>query len=186
MVANLVLCLLAFTIFLIYNIVAIHKFGVPSSLSNTYYLYNGIKKNLGYVFTAMMFFMGMTLLPAWLSLGETISDWSIYLQPLSFFAAGSICFVGAAPAFRSCKMESTVHSVAAKLAAACSLLWCFIACWQIMYVPIIAVGVVCAICFGIPSTRERFKKTQVYWLEMMAFVATFATVITECIIQLCK
>lgn len=186
MTTNLVLCLLAFTIFLVYNIISVRNFGIPSSLSNTYYLYEGVKKNLGYIFTGVMFFMGMSLLPAWLNLGEVISSWSAYLQPLSFFAATAMCFVGASPAFQSCGVESKVHTISAILSASCAILWCFIACWQIMYVPIITIGIICAICFGVPKYRKRFKNTRIYWFEMMAIYASFATVITECIIQICQ
>ena len=120
MLVQLILVLISLCIFAAYNTVSLHKFGVPTSLSNTFYLYEGEKKHLGYIFTGMMFLMSLTLLPPWLELGEVISSWSKYLNSLVFFACASICFVGAAPAFRSCPLESTVHNVAAKLAAAFS------------------------------------------------------------------
>ena len=81
------------------------------------------------VFPAMMASMAFTLLPAWLELGEIISLWSAYLNPLAFFACAAILFVGAAPAFRANKLEGTVHEVAAKIAAGASLLWCLVVCW---------------------------------------------------------
>lgn len=77
----------------------------------------------------MMFTMAASLLPAWLDLGEAMSTWSTYLQPLAFFTCAAICFVGAAPAFRSNKLEGTVHTVAAITAAVASLAWCLIVCW---------------------------------------------------------
>ena len=81
------------------------------------------------VFPAMMGTMGFTLLPAWLELGEMISPWSTNLNVLAFFACAAICFVGAAPAFRSNKLEGTVHTAAAITAAVASLAWCLIVCW---------------------------------------------------------
>jgi hypothetical protein len=125
----LILVLISLGIFLTYNIGALCTFGVPSSLSNTFYLYNGKRKNLGMMFPAMMWSMGFTLLPAWLELGEVISPWSTNLNFLAFFACAAICFVGAAPAFRANKLESTVHTTAAITAAAASLAWCLIVCW---------------------------------------------------------
>ena len=43
----LILTLISLCIFVSYNGVAIKKFGIPSSLSNTYYLYEGKKKKGG-------------------------------------------------------------------------------------------------------------------------------------------
>ena len=176
----LILVLVSLGIFLTYNAVALKKFGVPSSLSNTFYLWNGVKKNLGYIFTGMMFSMAFTLLPAWLELGEVVSSWSSYLNVLAFLGCASIAFVGAAPAFRGNKLEGTVHEVAAKLAAAASLAWCLVVCWQIMYVPIIAAGLV---ALGGVFTKT-WKNASVYWLEMMAFGATFITVIVELLVHI--
>lgn len=180
MLVPLILCCTSLLVFIVYNIVLLAKFKIPSSLSVSFYLYNGIKQNLGYVFTGFMFLMAFLLLPGWLEVGEVATSWSKYLQPIAFFGAAAIVFVGAAPAFRSCPLESNVHSIAAKVAAACSLLWSFTAGWQIMYVPIIA----CIPVVIIASATKTWKSGLTYWLEMMAFDATFATIITECAIHL--
>jgi hypothetical protein len=176
----LALVLISFLLFLAYNIGIVSKFGIPPSLSQSYYLLNGVKKNLGFLFTGMMLSMAFTLLPAWLELGEIISPWSSYLNPLAFFTCAAIAFVGAAPAFRANKLEGTVHEVAAKVAAACSIIWCLVVCWKIMYVPLGAAGIIAAV----GAITKTWKSASVYWLEMMAFGATFITVIVELILQL--
>ena len=176
----LILVLVSLSIFIAYNISALCIFGVPSSLSNTFYLYNEKKKNLGMLFPAMMGTMGFTLLPAWLELGEIISPWSTNLNVLAFFACAAICFVGAAPAFKSNKLEGTVHTVAAITAAVTSLVWCLVVCWQIMYVPILTAGLIAAVA----ALSKTFKSGLTYWLEMMAFGATFVTVIVELLMHL--
>lgn len=176
--ATLILILISLSIFAAYNAVSIKQFGIPKSLSETFYLWNSKKKNLGYIFTGMMFSMAFALVPAWLELGEVISSWSTYLNPLAFFACAAIAFVGAAPAFRSCVLESKVHTTAAMTAAVCAIVWCLVACWQIMYVPLLTAGVVAVI--GLIT--KSWKKASVYWLEMMAFVATFVTIIAELIL----
>ena len=122
MITWLSLVCASLAVFLAYNITALCIFGVPSSLSNTYYLYEAKMKHLGMVFPAMMASMAFTLLPAWLELGEIVSLWSAYLNPLAFFACAAILFVGGAPAFRSNRLEGTVHEVAAKIAAAAALI----------------------------------------------------------------
>jgi hypothetical protein len=176
----LILVIISLLVFLVYNIAVFYQFGVPSSLSDTYYLYEAKKKHLGLVFPEMMSTMAFTLLPAWLELGEVISSWSSYLNPLAFFTCAAILFVGGAPAFRSNKLEGTVHEVSAKVAAACAISWCLSVCWKIMYVPLGVAGLIAAI----GAMTKTWKSASVYWLEMMAFGATFVTVIVELILQL--
>ena len=172
---KLILVLISIFLFTAYNAVALKQFGVPKSLSETFYLWNGVKKHLGYIFTGMMGGLTFSLLPAWLEVGNQVSSWSSYLNCLIFFACGAIMFVGVAPAFRRDRTEGLVHEISAKIAAACALIWCFVVCYQIWYVPL-----VCIIAVLVAGLLTRtFKKCIVYWLEMMAFGATFATVITE-------
>ena len=176
--ATLILILISLFIFTVYNAVSLKQFRIPKSLSETFYLWNNKKKNLGYVFTGMMFSMALTLVPAWLELGEVISSWSAYLNPLAFFACAAIAFVGASPAFRANKLEGTVHKVAAIVAAACSMIWCLSVCWKIIYVPLGIAGLIAAV----GAITKTWKSASVYWLEMMAFGATFITVIVELIL----
>ena len=66
----LILACIAIGIFAVYNACVIGKFGVPSSLSVSYYLWNGLRSHLGYIFTGMMFAVSMLLMPAWLDMSE--------------------------------------------------------------------------------------------------------------------
>lgn len=181
MMTFLILACVAILIFTIYNIAALSKFGVPSSLSATFYLWNGIKPNLGYIFTGMMFALAFTLMPAWLEITEVISSWSHNLTVLPFFGAASIAFVGSAPAFRGCKLENKVHMVAAACAAIFSLLWCAVVCYAIAW---ITVPASLLIVWAIALITKTHKTGATYWWEIVAFVATFSTIIAECIMLL--
>lgn len=174
----LILSCVAILLFTVYNIVSLCKFGVPESLSNTFYLWNDVKKNLGYIFTGMMFTVAMLLMPAWLEITEVISSWSHNLTVLPFFAAAAIAFVGAAPAFKSNKLESTVHTVAAIIAAIFSILWCCVVCYSVAW---IIVPASLLIIWSIALLTKTHKTAKVYWWEMVAFLATFTTIIYECI-----
>ena len=177
----LIMALVAIFIFAVYNGFVIWKFGVPSSLSVSYYLWNNIRSKLGYIFTGMMFIVALTLMPAWLEITETITSWSHNLTVLPFFGAAAIAFVGAAPAFRSCVLESKVHTISAITAAVFSLLWCAVVCYQVAW---IILPVSLAIIWGIAFATKTQKTASVYWWEMVAFLATFTTIVTECIILL--
>ena len=160
------LIIIAVCIYAVYNAVALAFFGVPESLSNTYYLYQD-KCNKGWLFCAMMYLVVAFMMPAWI----TMSEGSAF-QFLSFLAPASLMFVGTAPRFKDSDMENKVHSVAAIVAAICSLLWVGLVTpywWTIL------------VWLGIEAAFAVFTKTWksglVYWLETIAFGATFTSTI---------
>lgn len=62
----LILACIAIGIFIAYNAVMIGLFGIPSSLSNTYYLLNNKWPNSGWAFTAMMWVVCGLLIAPWI------------------------------------------------------------------------------------------------------------------------
>lgn len=175
----LILVCISFLIFIIYNSVAIGIFGVPWSMSKTYYLYEDLHKGLGWIFTTFMWVMGLTMLPGFLEISEAIGPWMSYFTFLAFITVAGIIFVGAAPRYYD-ELEGKVHMTAAKICAAAALLWCFLVCWNIWCVPICAAIVPVIIA----TVTKTWKTGRDYWIEMMAFDATFATIIVECILQM--
>lgn len=159
--------LTAFLIYLGYNIVALSLFGVPESLSNTFYLYKEKKEWQKILFPIMMVSMAMFLLPAWLEISNN-SD----LQFMSFLAASGIIFTGSAPSFKTCKLESKIHTISAISAAIFALLWIiFVAnLWYIIVIWFVAI-LITAI------STNTIKSAYVYWLETIAFMSTFTSII---------
>ena len=176
----LILTVISLVIFLTYNIWIGSKFGIPSTLSQSYYVLEDYKKGLGWVFTIMMWVISGLLLPGWLEVSELVSTWSIYLRVLSFITIAGLLFVGAAPAFRSIGLEPIVHEVSAKVAAAAALIWCLVVCWQIMYVPFAIMAIVALIAWWTKTWKSAFG----YWGEMLCFYPTFITIIVEEIMHL--
>lgn len=165
----------AFVIFLAYNIALWIQFKIPSSLSESFYLYDKKRKNLGYIFTGMMFLTAFLLLPGWIEVSEASDICGVTLTFLAFFTCAAICFVGAAPAFRASEIESKVHSISAKVCAVAALLWDFIVCWKIMYVPIATMLLVLLVAW----LTKTLKSGMIYWLEMCAFFGTFFTIAAQ-------
>ncbi len=156
----------ATAIYLAYNAICLALFGIPESLSNTYYLWKE-RCNKGYLFCLMMYAVVAFMMPAWLTLSEGST-----FQFLAFLAPMSIAFVGTAPKFKDDKLEGNVHSVSAIIAAACSLAWVALVTpywWTIL------------IWFGylamISIFTSSYKTAYVYWLEQVAFGATFTSAI---------
>ena len=157
--------IVATCIYVVYNAIAIAIFGVPESLSNTYYLWKE-KNGKGWLFCLMMYLVVALMMPAWI----TISEGSNF-QFLAFLAPASLMFVGTAPRFKDFSLENKVHTYSAYLAAACSLLWVGLVTpywWVIL------------IWLGLISGVLAITKTYsclIYWLETIAFGATFTSTI---------
>jgi hypothetical protein len=158
--------IMATTIFVAYNAVAIPIFGIPESLSNTYYLYKE-KCNKGWLFCLMMYLVVALMMPAWITLSEGSA-----FQFLAFLAPASIAFVGTSPRFKDGDLENKVHTYSAYVAAACSLLWVGLVTpywWVILaWLGFIAIA---------SMLTSSYKSCLVYWLEMIAFGATFTSAI---------
>lgn len=174
-----ILVCISFLLFIVYNSVALKLFGIPWSMSETFYLYESKKKGLGWLFTIFMWLMGLTMIPSWITISESLDSWMCNLTFLSFISGACILFVGTAPRYKE-YLEEQVHTIAAIICAACALIWDFVACWQIWYVPIC--GMIAPVI--IATCTKSWKRSREYWLEMMAFDATFATIITEYIIKM--
>lgn len=75
--------------------------GRLSSISNSWYLYEDAKKNLGEVFFAWAILSALTMLPVLIEFAPP------NYQFLAFLCATALGFVGAAPRFKS--YEKTIH-----------------------------------------------------------------------------
>ena len=158
--------IIATIIYVAYNAISLANFGVPHSLSMTYYLWNQ-KSKKGYLFSLMMYAVVAFMMPAWITMSEG-SDF----QFLAFLAPASIAFVGAAPAFLGSELENRVHCISAGIAAACSLLWVVLITpfWWIILVWLAVIALAAYL-------TKTIKTAYIYWLETIAFGATFTATI---------
>ena len=168
---SLICVFIAFIMYLVYNGIAIKLFGIPESLSDTYYLYKEKKDWMRIFFPLMMFSMVGLLMPAWLE----ISAGSM-LQFLAFLAAASIAFVGAAPTFKNGGMDYKVHSISAYCAAVFSILWVVLVS-KLWIMPIIWFVFITLLAILTKST----KTSTIYWLETVAFMSTFMSIMVYCL-----
>jgi hypothetical protein len=158
--------IVATCIYVAYNAISLAFFGIPESLSNTYYLWKE-KNGKGWLFCLMMYAVVALMMPAWITLSED-SDF----QFLAFLAPAAIAFVATAPAFKSDDLENKVHTYSAIMAAACSLLWVNLVTpygWIML--------IWCSIIGGASVLTSSYKTCLVYWLEQVAFGATFTAAI---------
>ena len=160
------LVLAAFGIYISYNFAALSLFGVPHSLSQTFYEFKKRKPIQRFLFPIMMVSMGFLLLPAWLE----ISNGSNFMFT-SFLATAGILFTGFAPAFNRSDMENMVHSVSAILAATFALLWIILVAnlWWFIVVWFVIASLIAFL-------TGTYKKSLIYLLETVSFMSTFTSI----------
>lgn len=157
----------AIFMFMIYNAVVLLLFGVPKSLSMTYYLFKDRQNILKVLFPCMMTLLGSFLMPCWIEMSEGSP-----FQFLSFLSAGALLFVAFAPAFKESDLENTVHQVSAYCCAAFAMLW-IILVTPYWYVILIVLSVIATLAI----VTKTVKSSYIYWLEMVAFISTFIAIV---------
>lgn len=167
--------------FILYNYLVIKDFGIPHSISSTYYKLEEKKKNLGWLFTSMCWISGGLLLPVMLQFS------SINSQFLAFLACASLLFVGAAPQFKL-KLEGNVHYTSAIICGLCALIWSISNCiWMlvpiILYLIYIYYRVYKGIKNGLNVDESLNKLNPEYWAEVLialiTYITTFITIINN-------
>ncbi len=153
-------------IYLAYNAICLALFGIPHSLSMTYYLWKE-ETGRGWYFSLMMYVVVASMMPAWITMSEG-SDF----QFLAFLAPAAIAFVGTAPRFKDTDLENHVHMTSAYLAAAFALAWVALVTPYWWVIPIWLCSMAC-----LAVLTSSCKTALVYWLETIAFGATFTATI---------
>jgi len=176
----LILASVAVTLFVVYNVVMLKLFGIPYSLSGTYYLLNNKKDGAGIWFSVMIISVFLLLLFPWVYVSGEINQLGNYLSVLPFISCAGVIFVGIAPNIQTSERIEKIHVISALVGAVAALLWVCIVCWKIMYV----LPVWILLLGGIAHLTKTAKTCRDYWLEMCIFLPTFIAIITELILHL--
>lgn len=155
----MVLVIISFIIFAAYLAAMIKMFGLPASISDTYYLLERKRKGAGWLFTAMCWGVVGTLLPAWLDMTPETYQFT------AFLAAAGLLFVGAAPQFKL-SLTGPVHYAGAGLCCGGAVLWCLLSGYW--FIPLNAF-----LIFGWVALR--YGKPM-FWIEMAAFTSIYLTI----------
>lgn len=153
-----------FITYLIYNIILLVLFGAPENLSSSFYLYK--KYKIQWIFPVTMILIASILMPMWLD----VLDGSNF-QFLAFFCPISIIFMAFAPDFKGDSFEYKIHSIGAIMAALFSLIaiiFILKCVWVLIFTTILILLI---------SIMTRTLKSWVYWLETIAFLSTFISLL---------
>lgn len=152
------------TIFLLYIGSIVFMFGIPWSISNTYYLLEEKRKRLGMLFTVFCYGAGGFLLPSWLNITPES------YQYVCFLSVAGLLFVGTATQFNE-SLTSTVHYSAAIICCVFSQIWCIL----------MGFGLLSLFSFAFFLCIAWFskKKNWMFWIEIAAIMATYVAIIME-------
>ena len=129
-----ILCLLGMLSITVYLLGSISTFGIPPSISDTFYLWDSKKRGLGYLFTAALFSVTFFVTPYWL---EVTPDGFRFL---AFLGGGALAFVGVASHFLE-PDEKPIHYGAAFLWAGASIAWMIVTgVWYLLIPPVVFCG----------------------------------------------
>jgi hypothetical protein len=139
-----------------YLIYVVAKFGIPKSISETFYLLG----KQGWMFQVTLFSVAFLVVPT------LIDRSSENTRFLAFLACAGLAFVGAAPLFKL-ELEGKVHYVSAAICCVGLVLWqVFNTSWL---VPVVYLALV-----AIPMLKD---KKYMWWLEIATIVSTYASLI---------
>ena len=147
------------------------RFGVPTMVSDVYYqlqdytgsevIDNKLKRNYGWVFTAIMVASSILMLIPMLDSGKGI-------QFLAFLGCAGLMFVGFVPRY----LDSAEHIIH-KSAAITSAIGCVGWCSSVNLAPTILLAIAVLIIYFHPAKKT--KTVGYYWAEVAAFLDVYLT-----------
>ena len=147
------------------------KFGIPTMVSDVYYqlqdytgsevIDNKLKRNYGWVFTAIMVASSILMLIPMLDCGMGI-------QCLAFLGCAGLMFVGFVPRY----LDSAEHIIH-KSAAITSAIGCVGWCASVNLIPTILLAIAVLIIYFPPAKKS--KAVGYYWAEIAAFLDVYLT-----------
>ena len=147
------------------------KFGIPTMVSDVYYqlqdytgsevIDNKLKRNYGWVFTAIMVASSILMLIPMLDCGMGI-------QCFAFLGCAGLIFVGFVPSYLD-SAEHIIHKSAAIISAIGCVGWCA----SVNLIPTILLAIALLIIYFSPAKKP--KAVGYYWAEIAAFLDVYLT-----------
>lgn len=143
------------TVFILYMVVSALTFGITASISETYYKWEEMGKDLGILFTSFIWSITFPLMIVWI---EILPE---DLNFIPFIASASLIFVGTATAFKL-DLTKEVHIVSAIIAFITSYTWAFAYGNYFIALSTLIIFITAGLTVG--------KKHKLYWVELGAFI----------------
>ena len=149
-----------------YLTAALCRFGVPTSVSETFYMWPA--KYGKHLFFGFCLLVSVPLMIFWLDCSEGT------LQFLIFFACAALAFVGVAAEFKGISLTRNVHYVAAGVCALCSQLWIALYTWWWIASIVLMIGaaILTRKIKGVDASGKK-GSAAMFFFEVAAFLAAY-------------
>lgn len=127
------LTLIVLLIYLWYNLLVIHMFGLPESLSQTSYLFLNHNGKY-YMFSIFCILLSVSLLPTWVSISPK------ELRYLVYSSLGGLLVSGSTPMFRR-GIQKPLHYLSAVFTFFCYILWFYAVDYIILIVNAVIISI---------------------------------------------
>ena len=172
---GMTLVLLSLAIFLSYVLGVCMFFKcIPYSISETFYLLEDVKKNLGYLFSLFCWGITFTLLPPLIERTDDSMQW------VAFLACAGLGFVGAAPFFKEFT-EKKVHYIGA---FTCIIFSQSLAIYNNWMIPLICwlAYLIATIFYMVNFGHGKFipnylSSRPMFWIEIVAFTSFYGSIL---------
>jgi hypothetical protein len=161
-------------LFILYNVIAILLFGIPESLTKTFYKYKAHHDSFKFMYYVFVALMCILLTPCWLKLSKTN-----FAQDVAVINILALIFMGASPIIL--KGEDTdrpLTDLFEKLISYCCSI--FFILWIVAATPYWWIILLTAIIVTLISIiTKSWNKCYTYWIEIIAFASTFIAILLK-------
>jgi hypothetical protein len=161
-------------LFILYNVIAILLFGIPESLTKTFYKYKAHHDSFKFMYYVFVALMCILLTPCWLKLSKTN-----FAQDTAVINILALIFMGASPIIL--KGEDTdrpLTDLFEKLISYCCSMFFII--WIVAATPYWWIILLTAIIVTLISIiTKSWNKCYTYWIEIIAFASTFIAILLK-------
>ena len=168
------LLILDIIVFAVFIVAVIHKWGVPTNLSTTYYLFESERCRTGWIFPLFLCFISSTAIPIWIRTTINMSVKNQRFVCLPYITLFCLLLVAITASYKKKRGLTIFHYSCAICASFCSVMWIFITSYKIIYV---GLGILFAFVVG-GICSKTLKQCAIFWLEVANFYAIFFTLLT--------
>ena len=159
-------------VFAAYIAAILWRFGVPVSISESYYLWSRGRGR--WLFNGFCLLVAIPLMVFWLEISPPV--W----QLLVFLGCAPLGFVGAAGAFKEIDLTGRVHFISAGISAVASQMWIALnGWWWIGSLVLLAAAGVMTWKFRGRDAEYNTRSAWLFWLELAAFLSVYLAILAH-------
>lgn len=156
-------------LFCVYVIYTICRWGIPASLSATYYYFERVRKNYGLFFPLYLSVCCLSSIPLWIYTNKAASPWVAHFSWCPYLTCLCLLCVGATCRYKMSRFTTYFHYTTAIISAVSTGIWLLIACYKLALVSLSVMSL--SVLAGFFT--HTLKRCYLFWLELGGFLSLF-------------